>query len=44
MKIWTIVDLFSGFWQIPVEESSVEKLGCCTEDDLIAWLVLPFGP
>ena len=38
------MDLFSGFWQIPVEPSSVEKLGCNTEEDLIVWLVLPFGP
>ena len=44
LSVWTIVDLFSGFWQNPVEPSSVEKLGCNTEEDLIVWLVLPFGP
>lgn len=44
LLIWIIVDLFSGFWQIPVDPDSVEKLGCNTEEDLIVWLVLPFGP
>lgn len=44
LLIWIIVDLFSGFWQIPVDPTSVEKLGCNTEEDLIVWLVLPFGP
>jgi hypothetical protein len=27
-----------------VDPASVEKLGCNTEEDLIVWLVLPFGP
>lgn len=27
-----------------MDPASVEKLGCNTEDDLIVWLVLPFGP
>jgi len=27
-----------------VHPDSVEKLGCNTEEDLIVWLVLPFGP
>ena len=41
---WAKVDLKSGFWQVPVASSSVAKLGCCTPEELICWLVMPFGP
>ena len=41
---WAKVDLKSGFWQVPVAPSSVAKLGCCTPEELICWLVMPFGP
>lgn len=41
---WVKVDMKSGFWQIPVDTSSVPKLGCNTPEDLFVWLVMPFGP
>lgn len=43
-KVFSKYDLKSGFWQIPVEQDSIAKLGCITPEELFVWLVMPFGP
>lgn len=40
---WSKVDLKSGFWQVPIRDEDVLKMGCCTPDELVVWKRLPFG-
>jgi Reverse transcriptase (RNA-dependent DNA polymerase). len=42
-KIFTVVDLASGFWQIPVREEDKEKLAFTTPFGTYDWNVMPFG-
>ncbi len=42
-KIFTVIDLASGFWQIPVEESDKEKLAFITPFGTFEWNYMPFG-
>lgn len=44
-KEWCVAfDMRSGYWQIPVEKDTVEKLAFITPFGLFEWLVAPFGP
>jgi len=42
-KIFSVLDLASGFWQIPVEESDKEKLSFITTFGTYEWNYMPFG-
>ncbi len=42
-KYFTTLDLDSGFWQIPIERSSQEKMAFITHSDLYQFRVMPFG-
>ncbi len=42
-RYFTVLDLASGFWQIPMEESAKEKLAFITPFGNYEWNVLPFG-
>lgn len=42
-KYFSICDLYSGFWQIPIEKSSRELTSFSTEKGSFQWKVLPFG-
>ena len=42
-KIYTKVDLYSGFWQIPLRKSDREKTGFTTPRGLYQFKVMPFG-
>ena len=42
-RIYTVCDLASGYWQIPLHPDSVEKSAFCTRRGLFQWKVLPFG-
>ena len=37
------LDLASGFWQIPMDEASMQCTGVCTPDTLYTWKRMPFG-
>jgi hypothetical protein len=42
-KFMTVVDLFSGFWQIPLAEKDKQKLAFITPFGNYEWNVMPFG-
>jgi hypothetical protein len=42
-KIFTVIDLASGFWQIPVDEKDKEKLAFITPFGTYEWNFMPFG-
>lgn len=42
-KIFTVIDLASGFWQIPVDEKDKEKLAFITPFGTYEWNYMPFG-
>ena len=42
-KIYTQVDLYSGYWQIPLRKQDREKTAFVTADGLFQWKVMPFG-
>lgn len=42
-QYFSVVDLFSGFWQIPLEESSRDLTSFSTTEGAFHWKVLPFG-
>ena len=42
-KFITSLDCASGYWQIPVKESDVEKTAFVTHNSHFEWLVMPFG-
>ncbi|MBA3569363.1 MAG: DDE-type integrase/transposase/recombinase, partial [Pyrinomonadaceae bacterium] len=42
-KYFSILDLKSGFWQVPVHENSVHKTAFVTRSGLYEFLVMPFG-
>ena len=42
-KWFSKMDAASGFWQVPVEETSREKTAMITPDGLFQWKVMPFG-
>ena len=42
-KYFTTLDAASGYWQIPLEESSVPKSAFISSEGLFEFLVMPFG-
>lgn len=42
-KFYTVLDLASGFWQIPIRPSDKQKIAFCTPQGIFTWKVMPFG-
>lgn len=42
-KFFSVIDLFSGFHQIPIEENSRDLTSFSTDNGCYRWKVLPFG-
>lgn len=42
-RIFTTLDLASGYWQVPLAPESIEKSAFVTPDGQYEWLVMPFG-
>ena len=42
-KLFSVIDLRQGFWQIPVDKKSRELLAFKTPSGLFQWTVMPFG-
>lgn len=42
-KHFSVLDLYSGFWQIPLEPNSREMTAFSTDKGSFQWKVLPFG-
>lgn len=42
-KYFTVLDLFSGFYQVPVDQDSVDKTAFVTPDGHYEFLRMPFG-
>ena len=40
---FSTLDLDSGFWQVPVEQNSQEKMAFITHSELYPFWVMPFG-
>ena len=41
--VFSSLDAASGYWQIPMEESSIPKTAFICSEGLYEWLVMPFG-
>ena len=41
---FSVMDMQSGYWQIPLDEKSIEKTAFTTNRGLYEYTVLPFGP
>ena len=42
-KFFTAIDLQSGYWQIQIDEESIEKTAFTTGTDLWEFEIMPFG-
>ena len=42
-KVYTQIDLYSGFWQIPLREKDMDKTAFYGPEGLYRWKVMPFG-
>ncbi len=42
-KIFSVMDLESGYWQLPMRKEDREKTAFVTADDTFHFLVMPFG-
>lgn len=42
-KVFSVLDINSAFWSIPIRDEDKEKLAFVTEDNHFQWNVLPFG-
>ncbi len=42
-EYFSVIDAYSGFWQIPIAEQDKEKLAFCTTFGTYQWNVMPFG-
>ena len=41
--LYSVIDLVSGFWQIPVNLADIVKTAFCTVDGLFEFVLMPFG-
>jgi dUTPase len=42
-RLYSTLDLASGYWQVDLTERAREKSAFCTRNGLFEWLVMPFG-
>ena len=42
-KEFTQMDLYSGFWQIPMDPKDIEKTAFTSPLGLYEWMFMPFG-
>ena len=42
-KLFSTMDIASGYWNVPMEEDSIEKTAFTCKFGLYEWLVMPFG-
>jgi len=42
-KVFSTLDLISGYWQLPLDDDAQEKSTFVTRNGLWKWRVLPFG-
>ncbi|KAG3079859.1 hypothetical protein PI124_g20069 [Phytophthora idaei] len=42
-KLFSTMDIASGYWNVPMDPNSIEKTGFTSEFGLYEWLVMPFG-
>ena len=42
-KLFTTLDIASGFWHVRMHENSIEKTGFSTKNGHYEWMVMPFG-
>ena len=42
-KVFSTLDMYSGFWQIPMHPDDIEKTACTSQFGSYAWVVMPQG-
>ena len=42
-KVFSKVDLFSGYWQVPMNDADIEKTAFCTSSGLYEYIYMPMG-
>ena len=42
-KVFSKIDLFSGYWQVPIHKPDIEKTAFCTSSGLYEYIYMPMG-